>query len=92
MATWKVIDQDTPFAHTVPHTLVVEAADCVDAFATAYDFLTRPGVAVYTGAADFDESERAKLVERGMPTAYGRAQLRGIERHAVRVAGRVAEA
>lgn len=55
MKTWKITYQSAPFAHSAPHSLIVEAESKEAAFAVTYDSLTRQGHPVLTVANGSDK-------------------------------------
>lgn len=88
---FRITYQDTPFSRTSSSTLVVEAANAVEAFVVAFDHLVRRGKAVRARlpqALDTPES-RKKLVECGVPDTLGQTVIRGIVPHSVQAEGQV---
>jgi hypothetical protein len=59
MAEWKVVYQNTPFNFTDPGVLVIDAEGIEQALATAYDALTRRGLAV--GVINTDGADESKI-------------------------------
>jgi hypothetical protein len=90
MTKWKVTYQDTPYAHTYPRVLVIEAATREEAFATAYGHLTECGYAVRTGS-DHLKLDGEKVRALGVPSEslHACTMIRAIDPYAVRVTGRV---
>jgi hypothetical protein len=100
MKEFKVIYQDTPFDHTQPATLMVEAQSRAHAFITAYDYLVRKGHAVDSSrywiyeksgvhGLEFLTEELVEIRASGVPDEYGRTHIIRITEYKVKVEGKI---
>ena len=91
---FQVVYQDTPYAYTAPHGMIVEADSPVNAWIAAYVELTRRGnlVEAYENAyGNFLSKEDWAIIRAAgiAEDSTGRTHIRAIKTHDIKSPGKV---
>lgn len=83
--------QATPFARTSPSVILVEAPDRANAWAAAFDQLTRQGLSVDASdrnlSTTLTDAEAARVRDIGVPRIYGSVMFLELLDYKIRHAG-----